>query len=34
MAHAILWDGPEPVGYDPRIIPQWRDEPTSEEFAC
>jgi hypothetical protein len=32
-----VWDmfanGPEPVGYDPRIIPQWRDGPTSEEFA-
>jgi hypothetical protein len=32
-----VWDmfanGPEPVGYDPRIIPQWRDGPTSEDFA-
>jgi hypothetical protein len=26
-------DGPEPVGYDPRIIPQWSDGPTSEQFA-
>jgi hypothetical protein len=26
-------NGPEPVGYDPRIIPQWRDGPTSEDFA-
>jgi hypothetical protein len=32
-----VWDmfanGPEPVGYDPRIIPQWREGPTSQEFA-
>jgi hypothetical protein len=32
-----VWDmfanGPEPVGYDPLIIPQWRDGPTSEDFA-
>lgn len=32
-----VWDmfanGPEPVGYDPRIIPQWSDGPTSEQFA-
>jgi len=32
-----VWDrfatGPEPVGYDPRIIPQWADGPTSEHFA-
>jgi hypothetical protein len=26
-------DGPAPVGYDPRIIPQWADGPTSREFA-
>ena len=25
--------GPEPVGYDPRIIPQWADGPTSPQFA-
>ena len=34
---AAVWEkfatGPEPVGYDPRIIPMWRDGPTSEEFA-
>jgi hypothetical protein len=33
-----VWDkfanGPEPVGYDPRIIPVWRDGPTSEQFAA
>lgn len=32
-----VWDkfanAPEPVGYDPRIIPMWSDGPTSEEFA-
>jgi hypothetical protein len=32
-----VWDkfanGPEPVGYDPHIIPMWSDGPTSEEFA-
>lgn len=26
-------DGPEPVGYDPAIIPQWRGGPTSDAFA-
>ncbi|MBX7435039.1 pyridoxamine 5'-phosphate oxidase family protein [Mycobacterium sp. Y57] len=25
--------GPAPVGYDPAIIPQWRDGPTSAAFA-
>jgi hypothetical protein len=25
--------GPEPVGYDPAIIPVWSDGPTSEAFA-
>lgn len=33
-----VWDkfanGPEPVGYDPRIIPQWADGPTSDQFAA
>jgi general stress protein 26 len=33
-----VWDkfanGPEPVGYDPAIIPTWRDGPTSEGFAA
>jgi hypothetical protein len=32
-----VWDkfanGPEPVGYDPFIIPLWADGPTSEQFA-
>lgn len=26
--------GPEPVGYDPAIIPQWKDGPTSPDFAA
>ena len=34
---AAVWDkfatGPEPVGYDPRIIEMWRDGPTSDQFA-
>lgn len=25
--------GPAPVGYDPFIIPMWREGPTSEQFA-
>ena len=25
--------GPEPVGYDPAIIPQWKAGPTAEDFA-
>jgi hypothetical protein len=33
-----VWDkfahGPEPVGYDPSIIPQWSAGPTSDEFAA
>lgn len=33
-----LWDkfanGPEPVGYDPSIIPIWKDGPLSEQFAA
>jgi hypothetical protein len=33
-----VWDkfvnGPEPVGYDPFVIPQWADGPTSEDFAA
>jgi len=32
-----VWDkfanGPEPVGYDPYVIPMWKDGPTSEQFA-
>jgi hypothetical protein len=27
-------EGPEPVGYDPAIIPVWADGPMSERFAC
>lgn len=27
-------DGPEPVGYDPYVIPQWSGGPTSDEFAA
>lgn len=34
---AAVWDkfatGPDPVGYDPRIIPMWSDGPTSDQFA-
>jgi len=33
-----VWDkfanGPEPVRYDPHIIPMWGDGPTSEQFAA
>lgn len=25
--------GPEPVGYDPAMIPMWKDGPTCEQFA-
>ena len=35
---AWLWrtlvDAPAPVGYDPAIIPAWRDGPTSPAFAA
>jgi hypothetical protein len=35
---STVWDtfknGPAPVGYDPAIIPQWTDGPTSEAFAA
>jgi len=35
---AAVWDkfaeAPAPVGYDPRIIPQWAGGPTSNEFAA
>jgi hypothetical protein len=34
---AAVWNkfanGPEPVGYDPRIIPMWSKGPMSDEFA-
>jgi hypothetical protein len=26
-------NAPEPVGYDPHIIPMWADGPTSDQFA-
>ena len=33
-----VWDkfanGPDPVGYDPTIIPMWKDGPTSDAFAA
>jgi hypothetical protein len=33
-----LWDAyldaPEPVGYDPAIVPPWKDGPTSPAFAA
>jgi hypothetical protein len=35
---AAVWDkfanAPAPVGYDPRIIPQWADGPASSDFAA
>ena len=35
---AAVWDrfanGPEPVGYDPSIVPEWRGGPTSDAFAA
>jgi hypothetical protein len=35
---AQVWDkfanAPEPVGYDPHIIPMWADGPTSDQFAA
>ena len=34
---AAVWNkfanGPEPVGYDPSIIPMWKNGPTSPDFA-
>lgn len=36
MAHQIVWDlflnGPEPVGYDPKMVPAWTS-PTVDAFA-
>ncbi len=33
-----VWDrfrsGPEPVGYDPAIVPAWSDGPTSDAFGA
>ena len=41
MAHRIVWASvatvdvaPEPVGYDPAIIPFWSDGPLSPAFAA
>lgn len=32
-----MWEkfatAPEPVGYDPYIIPMWKDGPASDQFA-
>lgn len=37
VTRKAVWDkftnGPEPVGYDPFVIPMWSDGPTSEAFA-
>ncbi|MDJ0756457.1 MAG: pyridoxamine 5'-phosphate oxidase family protein [Ardenticatenaceae bacterium] len=33
MVWNLLANGPEPVGYDPAIIPAW-DSPTSDTFAA
>ena len=30
----LFADGPEPVGYDPAMIPPWKDGPTSPAFAA
>ena len=34
----MVWDaflhGPDPVGYDPAIVPPWKDGPTSDAFAA
>ena len=30
----LFKDGPEPVGYDPAIVPAWKDGPTSVAFAA
>src|SRR6188508_2978137 len=27
-------DAPAPVGYDPRIVPAWKDGPDSDAFAA
>ena len=29
----LFKDGPEPVGYNPAIVPAWKDGPTSAAFA-
>ena len=30
----LFKEGPEPVGYDPALIPAWKDGPTSPAFAA
>jgi hypothetical protein len=30
----LFKDGPEPIGYDPAIVPAWKDGPTSPAFAA
>ena len=30
----LFEEGPEPVGYDPSIVPAWKDGPTSPAFAA
>jgi hypothetical protein len=30
----LFKEGPEPVGYDPAIVPAWKDGPTSAAFAA
>ncbi len=30
----LFTGGPQPVGYDPSIVPSWRGGPTSENFAA
>lgn len=30
----LFTSGPQPVGYDPSIVPSWRGGPTSENFAA
>ena len=32
MVWNLFVNGPEPVGYDPSIVPGW-ESPTSDEFA-
>lgn len=34
MVWDLFKDAPAPVGYDPAIIPVWKDGPTSDAFAA
>jgi hypothetical protein len=34
MVWQLFAEGPAPVGYDPAMIPPWRDGPTSDAFAA